>query len=86
MMLAEKGRVLPKFPVEYLRKGKPKKMMNIDEATLMKVMVQANPKATLYKDGDVLKLVDEIACSAKGTENPKNPYVIWEDFLKLFRK
>lgn len=49
------------------------------------VMYQDNT-STLISDSDVLGLVDEVACSAKGTENPKDPYITWVDFANLFKK
>ena len=141
-MLAEKGKVLPKFPIEYLRKGLPadtlkvryqrnremrlppmmllteskrystkisflylslfliifylhyrtfhdnKRSLKIEKAHLKSVLGQVmfqDPTSTAVTDEDVLSLVNEIACSAKGTSDAKNPYITWKDFSNLFK-
>jgi hypothetical protein len=45
-----------------------------------------DPTSAAVTDEDVLSLVNEIACSAKGTSEKKNPYITWTDFSNLFKK
>jgi hypothetical protein len=49
-------------------------------------VVYQDPNSTAVSGEDVLGLVDEITCSPKGTENPKEPYISWLDFANLFKK
>ena len=49
-------------------------------------VVYQDPTSTAVSSDDVLGLVDEITCSPKGTENPKEPYISWLDFATLFQK
>jgi hypothetical protein len=55
------------------------------KSVLGQVMFQ-DPTSAAVTDEDVLGLVNEIACSAKGTSDKKNPYITWTDFANLFKK
>ena len=55
------------------------------QSVMGQVLYQDN-MSPLVKDSDVLGLVEEIACSAKGTEDPKDPFITWVDFANLFKK
>jgi hypothetical protein len=63
--------------------------IKVDKVALKSVLGQVvyqDPNSTAVSGEDVLGLVDEITCSPKGTENPKEPYISWLDFANLFKK
>lgn len=62
--------------------------MKMDRVALKSILGQVlyqDPTSTAISPADVLGLVDEVACSAKGAD-PADPHITWVDFSNLFKK